>query len=470
MPNYISILESTIASSHFELQPFISAKGTLGFKIVDESSSNNINLQPYEQIRFMVSPHDTHLDDGQTILLGTELTPSHTDGKYFSVYSNLDTVEKTVNPEILIGDQYAWENTAFDLYYLQARVDTVRGDITTYYNEFTRGIYTYPHVLEQSEVSMRIDVNNLLSEPTMSLTIKSVALKNEDSTDYAASEGPYRVKVRLSDDVVPRGWDNPVYYVTGSTTSETGVTLVLPYFDERYDRLIPAQYIIYFSNYWVGDSIPNQVGFGGYDVTKFEYPIEINNNVINNGFKEFDKENLNITEAQLEKVNEILIPADKIERRRLVIGIEDISLIDNTYYKTGEYVSQYYPLDFNIYTFSISSIEDIPKYPNLDSYEMVKYYVEFNNQDWIRISPTNRTDERENNILVPKLIIFDKSPDVVQQGYENIKFMNSDISINILRVKIVIDMSKITDQKFTPPIIRDYKCQIFDRNQLTSII
>jgi hypothetical protein len=168
--------------------------------------------------------------------------------------------------------------------------------------------------------------------------------------------------------------------------------------------------------------------------------------------------------ALLKKVEEIKIEKSVIDRRRLSIGINDIAVKNNTYSKQGTYVSKFYPVDFNIYTFSLKVDEYIPKYLNLESYDVIKYYVEFNSEKLERISPINRKNEYENELLVPKMIIFDK----VYEETDYVKYLEYTNIIGF-KIKIIFDLSSLQESQFPPPEVRDYRCIVYNKEKFFNV-
>jgi hypothetical protein len=162
------------------------------------------------------------------------------------------------------------------------------------------------------------------------------------------------------------------------------------------------------------------------------------------------------------KIGEIPIKNDVVAKKRLMVGIEDAALMSSQFTKKGIYVSEYYNVDDPIYTFSLKSAETIPDIQGLRLSDVIKYYVQFHSQDWIRVSPITRGEEYEENKFVPKFLVLDKlnlggiSTEIAEYSY--------DFPVYSLRVKIEIDMSAVTSTNFLSPMVLYYECHVTDRN------
>lgn len=191
--------------------------------------------------------------------------------------------------------------------------------------------------------------------------------------------------------------------------------------------------------------------------------ILFNTKDIKTSSDDFNEGQLDLFESiNVKKIGEIPIKNDVITKKRLMIGIEDIVTVNTQYSKKGSYVSQYYNMDSSIYTFSMSVGETIPTIVNVHPYDIVKYYVQFHDQDWIRMSPINRGDEFNNRVVVPKFLVLDQL---------NIGNISTQISQHIynfpvysFRIKIEIDMSFSTGINYVSPAILYYECHVTDRN------
>ena len=192
--------------------------------------------------------------------------------------------------------------------------------------------------------------------------------------------------------------------------------------------------------------------------------LTFNTEQIKKSSDDFDAGQLGaFTEISLERIGELEVTGDLVNKKRLSVGIDDIAVLGDVYSRQGVYISRFYTIDNPVYTFSLDVNEFIPDVPNINPYDMVKYYVEFQNQDWIRISPINRNDEYdENSNLVPKFIVLDNlgsegvSPDILELPY--------DFSVYSLRLRIEFDLSDMESDVFITPEIRSYKCNVADRS------
>jgi len=346
-------------------------------------------------------------------------------------------------------NNYAWENTSFDLHWLFQR-----GNVESYGS--VSGVYSLPHNIQNNEVvisGLLIDSGNL-----MRYNLYWNNITNEGSTNYGSgsyADGPYRCLVNYA-------WNSGVVDVTGfvdwnyypSGVFSSGITFDIPYMDPRINA--PAIYNFNIAN--VGAGLDQSGSL--IKVIKIDHQSFIDSE---NYFKNMDDEVFNSPNISfLKKVDEIKIEPGIINRKRLSIGINDIAIKNNTYVKQGFYISPYYPLDFNIYTFSLKVKEYIPEYDGLNQYDIIKYFCEFNSK-WERISPITRGDELYNGILIPKLFVFDSGTNT-----SNVKYLEFG-NVRSFRIKIVFDLSSIKDNKFISPEIYDYKCMIFNKDQFLNI-
>jgi len=194
-------------------------------------------------------------------------------------------------------------------------------------------------------------------------------------------------------------------------------------------------------------------------------PLIFNTSNIKKSSDDFDEGQIDsFTDVNVKKIGEYPITDDVLHKRRLSIGIEDISLISEEYAKKGIYVSDYYTMDDPIYTYSIAVGSDIPKIDNIKDYQIVKWYVQFHTQDWIRISPINKGEEYENGILIPKFLVLDElNMGTISTQLSEIIY---DFSAYSFRVKVEIDMSFISTINYLTPTIFYYESRIMDRNAM----
>lgn len=434
--------------------------GTQDLALRVSGVSSVISLVPGEKIDYLVAPSGLGLSDSQASgLLEGDRQDDDSTGKYFISVNNTTNSDKDFDyPAFSLPK--SWENTPFRLYWLQSIPGTT-------FKEFGRSssyVFTLPHNLEPNEIT--ISGHHSSDEKTVSYTVKYPVLKNENSSEYTGSSDlPYRINVKYTyPDTYPytsnaSGFETGWQYYSGGIMN-SGIQFDLPFYDprEQWDN-IPAVYTFLLNYNSAGTVQPGSM------------PAEIvlNHNFIQNNFTADLKARAaaNPDINQLREAGTIDIPNDIISRRRLAIGIEDIKSIERVFEKEGIFVSNSYNLDFSIYTFSLKVDEFIPDYPGITKYDTVKYYVEFDNGEWIRISPISRENEMENNNLVPKLVVFDTPPEDISQA--PIIYMNPVSLNNSFRIKIVLDLSKLQSATFVPPEVRNYRCLIFDKDHFSNI-
>lgn len=174
--------------------------------------------------------------------------------------------------------------------------------------------------------------------------------------------------------------------------------------------------------------------------------------------------------VSLERLGEVNIPEDIVVKKRASVAIDDVALLSETYLSQGVYISDFYTIDNPLYTFSLEVNEYLPTIPgvDIDPHVMIKYYVEFQNQDWIRISPRNRSDEYdENGLIVPKMLILDSLG--MGDISSDIRELPFDFSVFSFRLRIELDMSFVQSEYFVSPEVRSYKLFVTDRNSFFRI-
>lgn len=430
----------------------------LGFEI--SGVANNFDLAPAERVKYMIAPTGVGLTDSQASgILSGNTSDNDTSGYYYAYVENTSRLTKSFSyPQIRFPKD--WENTDFYLYWLQ----WIPSSDFVSYGKSASSAVSFPHNLQPNEVSISGNLGS--NNKTVDYTLTYTALKNEGSSNYSGgTDLPYAVYVEYEypDNSSPydliasgfsSGWH---YYSSGSATQ--GISFSLPFYDTRstFDDL-PAVYKFRI-NY-------NSMGTVASGSTPLD--VVLNHNYIS---KNFFSDLAAYASSQpkldnLKEVNTIIVPSDIISRRRLAIGIEDIQSVEKKFEKLGTFISNSYNLDFPIYTFSLKVDEYIPQYDNIVSYDLIKYYVEFDSGEWIRISPINRGEEYENGNAVPKMFIFDSAS---SDNTSLIRYLNSGGNINNFRLKIIIDMTQVSDSNFIPPEVKNYKCLLFDKEKFAGL-
>ncbi|MCK9428876.1 MAG: hypothetical protein M0R17_02545 [Candidatus Omnitrophica bacterium] len=417
--------------------------------------SNEIQIPPQTKIKAIIVPSGiSNLPDPDTAFSVSELLVRlrsdkiYSDDDYglYSVYGGSNNTSSNINPsfnDVKIGTM--WENSVFDIHWI-----IQRNNVETYGSY--SGVWSLPHNIQNQEV---IISGQLISDDTMHYTLNWSGISNEGSLLYNyPTYGPYRMYVSHAYDVndTVSGFTNYVYYPSGTFIS--GVSFNLPYNDPRTNT--PAIYLF---------NLLNVSAYSGIRFNSSPKIITVDHAQLNSTsyFKNLDNEVFSSPDVnKLKKVDEVLIESNVINRKRLSIGINDICIKNNIYMKQGVYVSNYYPVDFNIYTFSLKVDEFIPDYENINKYNIVKYFIEFNSK-YEQISPISRSDEFLDNKLIPKLLIFDKGQDI-----NHIKYLNYE-NVRSFRIKILFDLSFLTDNKFISPEIFDYKCILYSKEQFLSL-
>jgi len=425
--------------------------------------ATSYQIQPTSKVRAMIVPSSSTITSTEIsgLLTRQNIQNIPTSGFYFFEGGENNSSQDNLTFKTLTIDEIQWENQTFDLHWVVLRGNDV------FYDSNTIGIYSLPHNIQPSEI---IISGNLLSGgDQIKYDIIWNEIQNDDDIQYGSypSDGPYSLNVLYKYPSVGdyvSGFSSTIYY--GSGTMSSGISIILPFYDERKTyQNTPAIYNFELNNVTASGNILMKPGSTPLVITIDHQKMLDSNfyfkNLDNYTFKYADKNKLRKMDIPIK------IDSSIINRTRIGIGISDISIKENTYVKQGIYVSKQYPLDFNMYTFSLRVNETIPDYSNLNPYDMVKYYVEFNSNKWEAISPINRKDEYFNGSLVPKIFIFDKTPD--EDISDQVKYIIYNSNVNAFRLKIIFDLSSVIESKFIPPEIRDYKCIIYDKDQFFNV-
>jgi hypothetical protein len=140
-----------------------------------------------------------------------------------------------------------------------------------------------------------------------------------------------------------------------------------------------------------------------------------------------------------------------LNKYRFSVGVADISCQNLKYEKFGTYISDTVLLDSPIYTFRLIVDEILG---NSNSYESIKYYVSFDNNEWVRVSPANRGNEIVNNLVVPKMLILDTLD--LGAGLTGIQEVLLPNPVYSYRLRIDLDMLDATSDNFISPEVLSY--------------
>lgn len=432
-------------------------------------NTTGFTIQPQETIRALIVPKSDGMSavEASGLLADPNSTKDISRGIYYTRYYNEENQEKTLTEMPLIRlEDYEYENVEFDLYWLQTLNDGV------IFDSDTAGVYSFPHNIQPQEV--RLGLQLIDNNTTMRYTLNFSEFNNVGDANYAGDNQPYLLSISYRYDPYNVGVVSGV--VDGSTIlfsgrydweplpsgSNSGLVIDLPFYDTRaqYDGT-PAQYFILLNN-----NCADPVITGSYP---FFLPLN-QQELADQQLIDLDTYiTTNIDPEKIRRAGEVQVDRGVIDRKRLSIGINDIAIRQNTYRRKGVYVSKPYTTDFSIYTFSLKVEEFIPDYPDINPYDTVKYFIEFNSRPWEPISPVHRQMEMDaNRKLLPKLFVFDKGPEDALD-LENVKYLDYGASVNIFRVKIVFDLSNVAQTQFIAPEIRDYECILFDKTQLLEL-
>lgn len=452
MADYINItLGDDLEDLALKLSPVNKEDQNIYFDVIP-SGSTTPTLKPTEQIRILLAPHSASISSGLATTYLTQSTRKNNvnAGLYFTTIENTTTTDDEFQFKNVKLSK-SWENTQFDLFWIRK--------INQYeeYGSCTSGTYSYPSNIPLENVRIS---GKLVSDDVITYNVKWTEIENSNDASYGATptDGPYRfVALHSQDGSFADGFTDWVHYASGIMS--TGIEFNLPFYNDKVTNAeIPAKYDFKLVNAGPEDLYSSET------IIKMDHQALLSTDFL----QDLDYETFtNPNRKQLKLIDEYLIDSDSvIDRKRMSIGVDDIAIKQNSYQKQGTYVSPYYPIDFEPYTFSLKVKELIPEYTNIEPYQVIKYYVEFNSDKWERISPITRGDEYENNVIVPKLFVFDSAPSDVPN---NLKYIETGSTINVFRIKIVFDLSAVNSAQFAPPEVHDYKCLIFDKSQFFNI-
>lgn len=464
MADYISLSLSTPTSSNLQLQP-IEAGYNDPACYMKVWSPSSFSLKASEAISVLIIPSDDAITptEASGFLVDKTKVSDPSRGLYIYRFTNeLDdsrTLTDLYTFQIL---NRPFENVKYKLFWLQQHVTDI------IFDSDLAGVYLYPHNLQVQEVGFRAEVvdNNTMMRYTMSFP----EVNNSGSVDYGVGNQPYLFSINYvygQGDVTGVFSSGPIvfsdrYDYTEFSAGEPSANIVfdVPYHDPRSGfKEVPAQYRF---NIRYNCADPVATGSIPLSVVMNHQTIEDQQMVDLDAWI-----STHLDDAKLRKIDDVYVERGVIDRSRLSIGVKDIVVKQNTYKKSGTYISKPYSSDFGIYTFSLRVDEFIPDYPNMNKYDTVNYFVEFNSRPWVRISPINRSLELdENGDAVPKLFVFDSDRG---QTSENVGFLNYQAPVTVFRLKIVFDVTKVSDAFFIPPEIRDYECIVYDKNQMLEI-
>jgi len=188
-----------------------------------------------------------------------------------------------------------------------------------------------------------------------------------------------------------------------------------------------------------------------------------------------------ITDLVIDDDKSFLIDSDISTKKRLCLDVNDIKLDTDTYETSGEYVSEYYTINKPLYTVSLDVTEFYGANKEGESFipDCIRYYIQFENMERVRISPTNRDnefinvklDDNSNSTvkkIIPKMLVLDDL--FIKNINSNIVSVDTGISIYAFRIIIAIDVlvndniSVNVDDSFIAPHVSYYGLNITDKD------
>lgn len=452
MSEQISVSFNSPSSLELELFPYDKGNDYIYFGV--NAYGVDKGLIDKQELRLAAVPHISSLNESTiySYMSSDNFVDIPESGIYTYIYKAQSDININLIKPLIKITEYEWENTLYDLYWISRYngVDT--------FNFNKSGVYSYPRNLKLNWITIS---GGFSSSSYVDYKVYFSGIYNEGA-DYG-TEGPYALKIALS----PFSYTNPPvvglisgvphtfspnfeYY--GSGASVSGIAFSLPYYLD--DGVTPAEYFVRFAYH----------GLNGGNSTSV-YTVVSHKSLKSNYLSRLDSYVSNNPDpSKLIYIDDIKIPKEVSPwRKRLAIGIQDISVNQNTYNKNGIYISNQKSLGYNMYSFTLRTDEFIPHYSNVSPYSVIKYFVNFGDGNWVRISPNNRDIEYDGDKKIPKLIVFDQQP-VDYNVSLPLEYLPLE-NINSYKIKIVFDLSSVTDKNFIPPEVREYRCLISNRNK-----
>lgn len=459
MPKYSSIFINIMDQGIDPVPMYLESKwNTQGNSIVNIVSSGVV--QKNLEIRTLLYPSGANLSTATVQYLldrnnSNELLRYVKDsGYYFNVQHFYDDTRKyNFDHEILHQDQ--------NDYYQLAYSASALGEISIFQEVIsvtTEQVLTKPSFPNPDNISVEA---SLISTAPDLTNIQLIIYHKREINNYELSltDAPYRISIFGKEELKYFEPDGtalaiPTQYTANSwfTESISGMYLTLPYSVGSESDVKKRTYEISLSYFDQEGNNTNAIVF--------------NTDTINTSADDFDSGDIDsFVDVKVEKVEEIPIKKDVVLKKRLSIGVEDLGLVNELYAKEGVYVSEYYNIDDPLYTFYMKVGESLP---DIGGYSIIRYYVQFNNQDWIRFSPITRLTEFDTDgNQVPKFFVLDDlnighiSSDLTELKYE--------FPVYSFRIKIEMDMSFMNTSNFISPAVDFYECHVTDRNSFMRI-
>jgi len=387
--------------------------------------------------------------DNTNILLGYV----RNSGYYFNVQHFYDNLRKYKYDHVIAHDD---QN---DYYFLAYSASAI-GETSIFQEviaEVPGVVLTKPAVPNPNNISVEAQV--LSENPEVSDIQLSLYHKREINNFWLSDPDPYKVYIW--------GKETNLYYEPdGTPIPSPGQATANNFFEDSLSGMFLT---LPFVSGDIGSSKKRtyEISMTYYDQDGDQTPaITFDTDKINESSDLFDVGEIeSFLDVKAEKVEEIPIKKDVVLKKRLAVGVEDLGIMNELYSKEGVYVSEYYNLDDPLYTFYMKAGETLPE---TDGYSIVRYYVQFNNQDWVRFSPVTRLNEVDDdgNFLPKFFVLDDLNIGHISTQLTELKY---DFPVYSFRIRIEIDMSFMETNNFISPAIDYYECHVTDRNSFMRV-
>lgn len=442
------------------------------------SISSNVNLPGGSEFDLMMVPTGTVLD--QT-LFNSIIYRNASNASGFILLQSSYTVDgpfMTVAPDHAtmknIDSPFCFGNNYFNIaYQLRLKNLATKEILATYFNYDTAKAYLAPpSIIHPNNIYLLSEFDGVSSGNMLQLklrmNLKDINGSSIDIPNYLMSNpDPYFITIKDSADrfysasgtlLAPSSSDSPSWLNSTYFPVFSGIQITLPIASGSMSGVTDVQ--PQFTDYMIS---VNTVGIDG------SYRVDLSG--VPNGFtfntkpirEQYNKINTDSDGIDLQPTGMEVRVGNNVElhKYRFSVSVADISCQNLKYEKFGTYISDTVLLDSPVYTFRLIVDEILG---NNDSYESIKYYVSFDNNEWIRISPTNRGNEIVNNVIIPKMLILDTLDlGAVLTGIQEVLLPNPVYSY---RLRIDLDMLDVTSDNFISPEVLSYECRIADTASL----
>lgn len=153
---------------------------------------------------------------------------------------------------------------------------------------------------------------------------------------------------------------------------------------------------------------------------------------------------------------------------RYAIGIRDINIMSYQFVEKSEIVSKKYETDQEISQIMLYVNEKIPtSYLGKisTSNDWIKYYISYDDVNWIRISPMHHQPSTKET-FPPKIVQFNGNKIELESSFQLYKsYVDTDAPVKGIRLKAVLERPTEEGSESTTPVIEDYAIRVVFKDQ-----